>query len=96
MPATPPPPEECANCGAAIPRHAKSCPNCGADERTGWRENEHTRYDGLDLPAPAFDDEGAAAPGRRSPDSRRVNGIPWYWWCVGVALLLLLVVAFLR
>ncbi|MDO8544144.1 MAG: zinc ribbon domain-containing protein [Opitutaceae bacterium] len=36
------PPEECANCGAEIPRGAKACPECGADERTGWRETTFT------------------------------------------------------
>lgn len=41
-------PEACANCGASIPRGAKSCPECGADEATGWREQ--SIYDGLDLP----------------------------------------------
>ncbi len=74
-----PPPEECANCGADIPRNARSCPECGADERTGWREQ--SIYDGIDLPD---DDEGA--PHRSSRD---VNGLVWYWWVVGLALLLL-------
>jgi hypothetical protein len=86
-----PPPEECANCGAAIPRNAKACPECGADERTGWREQ--SVYDGLDLPAEAFersDDKGAS---RRTA---RVNGIPWYWWCVGIALVVLIAVGALR
>ena len=47
-------PAECANCGAAIPRRARACPECGADERTGWRENDATRYDGLDLGSVGF------------------------------------------
>ena len=41
-------PEECAQCGADIPPRALACPECGADERTGWREQ--SIYDGLDLP----------------------------------------------
>jgi hypothetical protein len=84
-----PPPPECANCGATIPRTAKACPECGADERTGWRES--SLYDGLDLPETAWrdDDEDAAnSPARSTP---RVNGIAWYWWCVGVLLVILLV-----
>jgi hypothetical protein len=78
----PTPPEECANCGATIPRGAKACPECGADERTGWRENEDSVYDGIDLPG---------EPSRKSgvPD---VNGVPWYWWFVGVVLLVSLAV----
>ncbi len=50
------PPTECPVCGEAVPRGAKACPGCGADERTGWNEDA-TRYDGLDLPDEAYDDE---------------------------------------
>ncbi len=39
----------CPNCGAEVPIKAKSCPDCGSDEKTGWSED--TMYDGLDLPA---------------------------------------------
>lgn len=82
----PPPPEECANCGAAIPRGARACPECGADERTGWRET--SIYDDLDLPESAWRDEAAPQPAAPTP---RVNGVPWYWWCVGAVLAALLV-----
>jgi ribosomal protein L32 len=88
-----PPPDECANCGAVIPRHARSCPGCGADERTGWRENDV--YDGLELPDQAWDD-GNTPPLRQRPPERRVNGVPWYWWCVGIGLLLVFVFWVLR
>ena len=40
---------DCPNCGAEVPIKAKSCPDCGSDEKTGWSED--TLYDGLDLPA---------------------------------------------
>lgn len=87
MPETPEPPEECANCGAPIPRGAKSCPECGADERTGWREN--SIYDGLELPEGAFDaDDQPDTAGTPPP---RINGIAWYWWLVAVVLILLAV-----
>jgi hypothetical protein len=76
------PPEECANCGAAIPRSARACPECGADERSGWRDTD--AYDGLDLPDEAFDD---GPPARKHPAPPRVNGLAWYWWLVGVVVL---------
>ena len=82
-----PPPEECANCGAAIPRSARACPECGADERTGWRETD--LYDGLNLPDEAYSDDGRAT--ERPTAKRGFNGVAWYWWCVGVVLLILLV-----
>ncbi len=74
------PPPECAQCGADIPPHARACPECGADERTGWRES--SVYDGLELP----EDESSAQRAARPPTA----GIPWYWWAVAVGLLLLL------
>jgi len=73
------PPSECAVCGAEIPRGAKSCPECGADERTGWRETDI--YDGLDLPEEAWEDEVANEP----PLTREM---PWYWWLAGVTVLI--------
>lgn len=84
MPATPPP-DTCANCGAAIPRSARACPECGADERTGWRET--SLYDGLDLPDHAYEDESFAAPGVR----RRHACLKWYWIAAGLLLLAWLV-----
>ena len=79
-----PPPDECANCGAAIPRGARACPECGADERTGWREQ--SIYDDLDLPEEAFEDESAG----RARKLKR--GIAWHWWCVAIMLVLMLVI----
>ena len=73
-----PPPDECANCGARIPRDARACRECGADETTGWREQ--SVYDDLDLPDEAFDDTSK----RAAPARRRVS---WYW--LGTALVLI-------
>jgi hypothetical protein len=73
------PPDSCANCGADLPRNARACPECGADERTGWRET--SIYDGLDLP----DSESDGSPA----ETRRPVKI--FWILVGVGLLILLV-----
>jgi hypothetical protein len=83
MPAEPPP-DECAQCGAAIPRTARACPECGADERTGWREM--SVYDGLELPDEGGSGETDSHPGTQV---RRINGVAWYWWCVAIAVVLL-------
>ncbi len=86
-----PPPEECANCGAAIPRTARACPECGADERIGWREEPSE--DGLDLPEGHDRDSRT---GHQSPPRREINGLAWYWWCAGIALVVLLVLGAIR
>jgi predicted nucleic acid-binding Zn ribbon protein len=77
------PPTACPVCGAAVPRGARACPECGADERSGWNEDA-ARYDGLDLPAAAFDDD-PVRPARR-------RGLAWYWWLAGALLVVALVV----
>ena len=79
----PSPPDECAQCGEPIPRNARACPSCGADERTGWRES--SIYDGLDLP----DDENEFTPaGQRG--SRHDGGLRWYWVARLIVVLLVL------
>ncbi len=72
-------PEECANCGADIPSRARSCPECGADERTGWRKID--LYDGIDLPDETWDDDV-------SDDNPLPRELPWYWWAAGIMVLI--------
>jgi len=33
------PPETCPICGEEVPPRALACPECGADENSGWRED---------------------------------------------------------
>ena len=77
------PPDICPVCGDAVPRGARACPGCGADERSGWDEDA-ARYDGLDLPDSAFADAAASAP-RRTRGDRRL------WIGVAAVLLAILV-----
>jgi hypothetical protein len=69
-----------------VPRNARACPECGADERSGWNEDA-ARYDGLDLPDEAFEDR---APPQPAP--RRRNGALVV--VVAAALLIALTLAF--
>ena len=45
-PVTPP---VCPVCGEDVPRNALACPECGADHRSGWREDAAS-HDGTGLP----------------------------------------------
>jgi hypothetical protein len=86
-------PEICPNCGAEVPRKARACPECGADEATGW--SEEARASGLDLPDENFDynDFVKREFGEKSPVAR---GVAWYWWVVALALAVAFIVFWLR
>jgi len=81
-------PANCAVCGADLLPSARACPECGADERTGWREP--SLYDGLDLPDSAFEDENEAG-GRAARNQAREKKAR-FWWLVAVAMLVVVVV----
>jgi len=77
-------PEICPNCGAEVPRNARACPACGADETTGWSEAAGTEH--LGLPEEEFDYDKYVQRefGAKTP---RPNGIHWFWWLAGVIVL---------
>ena len=71
-----------------MPTKARVCPECGADEQTGW--SEVARTDGLDLPDQNFDYDDFIK--HEFGDGRPVpRGIHWFWWVIAF----LLVAAFL-
>ena len=43
-------------CGEDVPRNARACPQCGADEKSGWAPDAQL-LDALDLPDEEFDYE---------------------------------------
>jgi rubredoxin len=75
----------CPACGAEVPGNAPACPECGADEKTGWSPN--TIYDGTDIEDPdEFDHDDWK---RREVDGRgprRTKG-QWFWWAIGLLVL---------
>ena len=54
------PPEICPICREDVPRNARACPECGADERSGWKSDAAV-HDGLDLPDAEFNYEDFVA-----------------------------------
>ena len=61
-------PGECGQCGTRIPRGALACPECGADEETGWDANPYEDEGSVDLPDHLIEDydphyDGPVLPG---------------------------------
>jgi hypothetical protein len=79
-------PEVCPNCGAEVPRHAKSCPGCGADEKTGW--SDHAYADNLGIPDEDFD-YGEFVKEEFGSRHLKPRGIHWLWWLTALLLVLL-------
>ncbi len=76
------PPEICPNCGAEVPRQAHACPECGADEQTGWSERATAQR--LDLPDDEFDYDAFVKEEFGVPGKIRPRGLSWFWWAVAV------------
>ena len=87
------PPAICPNCGAEVPPNARACPACGSDEETGW--SDEAQVSGLDLPDPDFNyDEFVKREfGKEGPKPR---GIPWFWWVIALALVVLFALLLIR
>ncbi|HEY1174378.1 MAG TPA: zinc ribbon domain-containing protein [Verrucomicrobiae bacterium] len=89
-----PAPETCPNCGEDVPRNAKACPECGADESSGWSETAYASNLDLPLSDEEFDYEEYKK--REFGHATRPNGLAWYWWLTALILLILIAFAFLR
>ena len=87
------PPEVCPNCGAAVPRQAKACPGCGADETTGWSDSAYA--DKLGIPDENFSyDEFVKA--EFAPARVKPRGLHWVWWFTALLLVLLFLIYWFR
>ena len=84
-------PPVCPCCGCRLDPEAEVCPECGADERTGWAQAWGGGESGEEEP---FDYESFVrrefGPGRREV---KPEGVSWFWWGVGVLLLGVLILA---
>ncbi|MDD5675595.1 MAG: zinc-ribbon domain-containing protein [Chitinivibrionales bacterium] len=81
----------CPNCGAEIPMKAPACPECGADEQTGW--SEQTYLDGLGLPD---EEEYNELYEKEFGKPKRFVSKPWLLIGTGIVLLALALFGLLR
>ncbi len=86
------PPEICPCCGAAVPPRARTCPECGSDETTGWSEDAPTAD--LGLPDEEFDYDRFVAEEFGKPRVRP-RRLSWVWWLAGLGIAAALLVLIL-
>ena len=82
----------CPVCGEDVPRKAKSCPSCGACDKSGWNEDRY--LDGLDLPDEDYTTGRALDDGARS--GKEGKGMQPVWVAVAVIVLIALLWLTLR
>ncbi|MGV3774833.1 MAG: zinc ribbon domain-containing protein [Verrucomicrobiales bacterium] len=87
MPKTP---EICPNCGAEVPPRAKSCPECGSSEETGWSDD--AAADGLGLPSEDFNYDEFMK--REFGGAKEKSGLKWYWMATGAVLIIAFIYMF--
>ena len=81
-------PETCPNCGAQVRPKALACPQCGADDDTGWSERAGAQR--LDLPDADFDYEEFVSRALQGKTRRRRGPQHLWRWLALVLLVLLL------
>lgn len=94
-------PDLCPNCGAMVPERARACPECGADEETGWSDRAQAQR--LGLPDDEFDyDEfvreefGETGKAKKAGPQIKPHGLNWVWWIAGLLLLLAFAYGYFR
>ncbi len=87
------PPDICPNCGAEVPPKAKACPECGADEHTGWSDAARTA--GLDLPDQNFDYDDFVKR-EFAKEGPLPRGVHWFWWVIAFVVVAAFLALLLR
>ncbi len=81
----------CPVCGEEVPNNAKSCPECGACEKSGWSGEPDPGN--LGLPDDDFDYEKFTETEFGSGPKKA--GMQWLWWVAALILLIAFALAYL-
>jgi hypothetical protein len=79
---------DCPVCGETVPAGAKSCPECGACEKSGWSGEAY--LDGVGLPDEKDDFDYDRWAEEQLNRAARPRGRAWIWWVAAVLVLLAL------
>lgn len=85
----------CPICGGRVYANALACPHCGADERSGWRDDadeiDAASSLGIDDPDD-FDYEAFVA--EEFGEGRAKSAVERFWWLVAVLVLVAFALVF--
>lgn len=84
-------PEVCPFCESDVPEGARACPECGADETTGWSQGAHCERLGIPDPDEPFD-YGAFVKNEFGARPKRGRRLKVVWTLTAIILLLALLV----
>lgn len=84
-------PEVCPFCESDVPEGARACPECGADETTGWSQGAHCERLGIPDPDEPFD-YGAFVKNEFGTRPKCGRGLKVVWTLTAIILLLALLV----
>jgi predicted nucleic acid-binding Zn ribbon protein len=86
------PPGDCPVCSEFVPQGRKSCLACGADERSGWRDDQEDEAGyNPDVPDEEFNYD-AFVKDEFGDDSPKPRNLRLVWWIAGILLLLALLI----
>ena len=88
-----PTPDVCPVCGEDVPPRALACPECGADHRSGWREDADA-YHGIGLPDGDFDYDEFVW--QEFGKQYKPSGLKPIWWITGLLVLIAIVLTSFR
>ena len=74
-----------------VPANAKSCPECGACDKSGWSGQAFPS--GLGLPDEDFDYERFVA--EEFGGGRRKSSMQWVWWAAAAVLFVVLLLTWI-
>lgn len=84
-------PEVCPVCGEDVPPRALACPECGADHKSGWREDAGSGS--VDLPDEDFNYDEFVE--KEFGNSAKSLGIKPIWWITAIVVLALTVLTWI-
>lgn len=84
----------CGNCGTEVKASARSCPECGADDETGWRD-AYDRFHSVPGVDDDFDYDEFVENEFGDKPKLKPKGMKWWVWVTAMLVIVALLLLFL-